>query len=76
MLTRTFNIRYDMKNNDEHDKSIKQNLVCTKMEHSDNYGKLTLEELRKCEGFADVSDLEGQEIIESIYKLSLIAYNL
>lgn len=64
-----------MKNNDEHDKSKKQNLICTKMELGDSYGKLTLEELRKCEGFADISDLEGQEIIESIYKLSLIAYN-
>lgn len=64
-----------MKNNAERCKSIKQNLICTKMEDNDNYGKLTLEELRKCEGFADVSDLEGQEIIESIYRLSLIAYN-
>lgn len=38
-------------------------------------GRITLDELRKCEGFADVSDSEGEEIIESLYKLSLIAFN-
>jgi len=37
--------------------------------------KLTLDELRKCAGFADVSDSEGEAIIESLYRLSLIAFN-
>lgn len=64
-----------MKNNDEHEKSTSKNLVRSEMKCIHNYGKLTLEELRKCEGFNDVSELEGLEIIESIYKLSLIVYN-
>lgn len=64
-----------MKNNDEHEKSTSKNLVSSEMKYIHNYGKLTLEEFRKCEGFNDVSELEGLEIIESIYKLSLIVYN-
>lgn len=67
--------RHKMKNNDEHEKSTSKNLVCSEMKYIHNYGKLTLEELRKCEGFNDVSELEGLEIIESIYKLSFIVYN-
>lgn len=46
-----------------------------KVESSKNNCKLTLEELRDCEGFTNVSDSEGKEIIESLYKLSLIAFN-
>lgn len=38
-------------------------------------GKLTLDELRKCEGFSNVSDTEGLVIIENLYMLSLIAFN-
>lgn len=64
-----------MKSNKKNDKSKLQKSVYPKVEISENNGKLTLDELRKCEGFADVSDLEGEEIIESLYKLSLIAYN-
>lgn len=64
-----------MKSNEKNDKSKLQKSVYPKVEISENNCRLTLNELRKCEGFADVSDLEGEEIIESLYKLSLIAYN-
>lgn len=52
-----------------------QNLACPRVDEGENNGKLTLKELRKCVGFADVPDSEGKEIIESLYKLSLIAFN-
>ncbi|AWK04769.1 hypothetical protein HYN56_11255 [Flavobacterium crocinum] len=64
-----------MKSNKINDKSKLQNLAGPRVEEGKSNGKLTLEELRKCEGFADVSDSEGEEIIESLYKLSLIAFN-
>jgi hypothetical protein len=37
--------------------------------------KLTLEELRSCKGFETVSEVEGQEIIESLFQLAVIVYN-
>lgn len=40
-----------------------------------NQGQLTIEELRSCKGFETISELEGNEIIESLYRLSIIAYN-
>ncbi|WP_431244398.1 hypothetical protein ACQ9BO_08820 [Flavobacterium sp. P21] len=64
-----------MKSDKKNDKSKLQNSVCSKKEVNESNGKLTLAELRKCEGFADVSDADGEEIIESLYKLSLIAFN-
>jgi hypothetical protein len=64
-----------MKNNDEHEKSTSKNLVYAEMKYIHNNGKLTLEELKKCEGFSNVSEIEGLEIIESIYKFSMIVYN-
>lgn len=64
-----------MKLNKKNDKSKLQRTIYPKVEITDESGRLTLDELRKCEGFADVSDSEGNEIIESLYKLSLIAFN-
>ena len=64
-----------MKSNEKNDKSKLQKSVYPKVDDSTSSCKLTLDELRKCEGFADVSDSEGLEIIESIYQLSLLAYN-
>ena len=64
-----------MKSSDKNDKSKLQKSVYPKVGHRESNCKLTLEELRQCEEFADVSDLEGLEIIESLYKLSFIAYN-
>lgn len=37
--------------------------------------KLTIEELRGCKGFETVSELEGQDIIESLFRLAVIVYN-
>ncbi len=64
-----------MKSNEKNGKSKLQKLFYPKVEDNESNCKLTLEELRKCEGFADVSDTEGLQIIESLYQLSLIAYN-
>ncbi|WP_170108198.1 hypothetical protein [Flavobacterium sediminis] len=38
--------------------------------------KITNDELRKFTGFENVSDLECEEIIESLLKLAVIVYNL
>jgi hypothetical protein len=64
-----------MKSNKKNDKLKLRKSNSSKAEINEGNGRLTLDELRKCEGFADVSDLEGEEIIESLYKLSLIAFN-
>lgn len=37
--------------------------------------KLTIEELRSCKGFETVSESEGQDIIESLFRLAVIVYN-
>lgn len=37
--------------------------------------KLTIEELRSIKGFETVSEIEGQEIIESLFRLAVIVYN-
>jgi len=64
-----------MKSNKKNDKSKLQKTVYHKAEITEGDGRLTLDELRKCEGFANVSDEDGEEIIESLYRLSLIAFN-
>ena len=63
-----------MKNNDEHEKSTSKNLVSSEMKYIHNYGKLTLEELRKCEGFNDVSELEGLEVIERVLSHLMLSF--
>lgn len=40
-----------------------------------NEGKLTVEELRKCRGFEEISESEGNEIIDSLFQLAVIVYN-
>ncbi|WP_286971907.1 hypothetical protein [Flavobacterium sp. UBA4854] len=40
-----------------------------------NEGKLTIEELRRCRGFEEISESEGNEIIESLFQLAVIVYN-
>ncbi len=40
-----------------------------------NEGKLTVEELRRCSGFEEISESEGNEIIESLFQLAVIVYN-
>ena len=38
--------------------------------------KLTIEELRKCNGFEGTSESEANEIIESLFQLAIIGYNI
>jgi len=64
-----------MKAKKKNDKSKLQKSNSSKAQITEGNDRLTLEELRKCEGFADVSDADGNQIIESLYKLSLIAFN-
>ncbi len=40
-----------------------------------NGGKLTIEELRRCRGFEEISESDGNEIIESLFQLAMIVYN-
>ncbi|WP_181161618.1 hypothetical protein [Flavobacterium sp. GSA192] len=41
-----------------------------------NSEKLTKEELRKFDGFDKISESEVNEIIETLYQLAIIGYNL
>lgn len=38
--------------------------------------RLTIEELRKFKGFEEISESEVKEIIESLFQLAIIAYNI
>ena len=38
--------------------------------------RLTIEELRKFRGFEQISESEAKEIIESLYQLAIIGYNI
>lgn len=39
-------------------------------------GRLTVKELRECKGFEDISDEEGEKLIDTLFQLSKIAYNV
>jgi len=56
-------------------KKAKKKLYALQENTEGNQGRLTIEELRSCKGFERISELEGNEIIESLYRLSIIAYN-
>lgn len=64
-----------MKSSKKNDRSKLQKLDRYRVAEGEKTVKLTLDELRKCEGFANVLDTEGLEIIENLYRLSLIAFN-
>jgi hypothetical protein len=38
--------------------------------------RLTIEELRKFKGFEDLTENEANEIIESLFQLAIIGYNI
>lgn len=38
--------------------------------------KISMNDVRKCHGFQDISDKEAKEIIDSIYQLSIISINI
>lgn len=48
----------------------------TKKNGESNLDRLTIEELRKCKGFDEVSESETNEIIESLFQLAIVVYNL
>lgn len=42
-----------------------------------NYSNmLTIEELKSCPGFENIDNKEAEEIIQSLYKLSLLTYEV
>lgn len=54
----------------------KRKLYNAKNSTEKNQGKLTIEELRRCKGFDKISESEANEIIESLFQLAVIVYNL
>lgn len=38
--------------------------------------KLTVEQIKSCEDFKNISDKEAHEIIEGLYKLSIISFKI
>jgi hypothetical protein len=48
----------------------------TKKNGASNLDRLTIEELRKCVGFDEISESETDEIIESLFQLAIVVYNL
>jgi len=53
-----------------------ENGICDAEEKTKtNEGKLTIEELRRCRGFEEISESEGNEIIESLFQLAVMVYN-
>lgn len=54
----------------------KDSNICNQIQKAENNQvKLTIEELRSCKGFETVSESEGQDIIESLFRLAVIVYN-
>ena len=54
----------------------REKLLCdAKQSAKTNQGKLTIEELRRCKGFEEISESESHEIIESLFQLAVIVYN-
>ena len=45
-------------------------------ENLENPRKLTIEQLKKFTGFKDISEEKAQELIEDLYKLSIITYKI
>lgn len=50
----------------------KESNFCDQNQKAD---KLTIDELRGFKGFEKVSESEGQDIIESLFRLTVIVYN-
>lgn len=46
------------------------------IDSSNESNMITLKELRSCPGFEKIDDEEGCKIIESLYQLSLVAYEV
>ncbi|MDF2449437.1 MAG: hypothetical protein K0R26_1941 [Bacteroidota bacterium] len=49
------------------------------IENWDQFGlvrKISVEQLRSCDGFNEVPDKQASEIIESLYQLSILSFNI
>ncbi|MDI5896986.1 hypothetical protein [Flavobacterium yafengii] len=56
---------------------LRKRMFCDAKKNGENYqDKLTIEELRKCKGFDEISESETNEIIESLFQLAIVVYNL
>jgi hypothetical protein len=56
---------------------LRKRVLCDDEKNGENnQDKLTIEELRKCKGFDEISESEINEIIESLFQLAIIVYNL
>lgn len=38
--------------------------------------RLTIKELKECKGFEDISDEDGERVIDTLVQLCLISYNI
>ncbi|MCV9926608.1 hypothetical protein OIU83_03050 [Flavobacterium sp. LS1R49] len=54
----------------------KRKLCKIKSNGGKKQGKLTIEELRRCKGFDEISESEANELIDSLFQLAIIIYNL
>ncbi|MDI5886465.1 hypothetical protein [Flavobacterium yafengii] len=55
----------------------RERMLCeTKKNGASNLDRLTIEELRRCVGFDEISESETNEIIESLFQLAIVVYNL
>jgi hypothetical protein len=50
--------------------------LLTRMENSECLRKLTIEQVRNHEKFAEISEKDAKELIDTLYKLSKISYNI
>lgn len=41
-----------------------------------NIKRVSVEQLQKCKGFESITDEEAQSVIESLYQLSLLTYQI
>lgn len=56
---------------------LSKKTLCDEEKNNENsLDKLTIEEVRKCKGFDEISESETNEIIESLFQLAIVVYNL
>ena len=64
-----------MRTNDIKPKKIERTIQDETKDAQMNQGRLTIDELRRCKGFETISESEGTEIIESLFRLAMITFN-
>lgn len=64
-----------MRTNDIMPKKIERTIQDETEDAKMNQGRLTIDELRRCKGFEEISESEGTEIIESLFRLAIITFN-